>query len=166
MLIVMKRRLLSDYITKQLPVLTTLSYRREKGWPWVGDVSSWIRNRAAELTLTSKDLEQASARFGFDGMIFRFYEDRGSLLRAELGAAYFLKHGLNYEEVKYVLDSFSVLKEAEVDLFGNFRTKELVLSSYVNLKESSERGVQYVSTLASPPADPRVAYDSRGLRDT
>ncbi len=78
---------------------------------------------------------------------FKWDEDRRAVLRAELDAYYAKLYGLTEEELRYILDpkdvygddfpseTFRVLKEKETRLYGEYRTKRLVLESWKQLKE-------------------------------
>ena len=72
---------------------------------------------------------------------FKWDEDRRTMLRAELGAYYAKLYGLTRGELRYILDpkdvygpdfpgeTFRVLKEKEERLYGEYRTRRLVLPS-------------------------------------
>jgi len=78
---------------------------------------------------------------------FKWDEGRRALLRAELDAYYSKLYGLTEEELRYILDpadifgedypgeTFRVLKEKEIHLFGEYRTKRLVLEAWEMLDE-------------------------------
>lgn len=84
---------------------------------------------------------------------FKWDEDRRSILKAELDAIYAKLYGLTTEELRYILDpqdvygpdfpgeTFRVLKEKEIRLYGEYRTRRLVLEAWERLergeKESS-----------------------------
>ena len=73
---------------------------------------------------------------------FRWDEDRRALLRAELDAYYARLYGLTHDELRYILDpkevygadfpgeTFRVLKEKEERLYGEYRTRRLVLEAW------------------------------------
>ena len=77
---------------------------------------------------------------------FKWDQDRRAILRAEVDAYYAQLYGLTEEELRYILDSkdihgqdfpsetFRVLKEKETCLYGEYRTKRLVLEA---MKESN-----------------------------
>ena len=70
---------------------------------------------------------------------FKWDEDRRAKIKAELDAYYAKLYGLTEEELRYILDpqdvygpnfpgeTFRVLKEKEIRLYGHYRTKELIL---------------------------------------
>lgn len=76
---------------------------------------------------------------------FKWDEERRALLKAELDAIYAKLYGLTTEELRYILDpqdvygpdfpgeTFRVLKEKEIRLYGEYRTKRLVLEAWERL---------------------------------
>jgi hypothetical protein len=81
----------------------------------------------------------------FPGEPFRWDEVRRAQLRAELDAYYARLYGLTRDELRYILDpkevhgedfpgeTFAVLKEEEVRLYGEYRTRRLVLEAWDNM---------------------------------
>lgn len=73
---------------------------------------------------------------------FKWDENRRALLKAELDAIYAKLYGLTTEELRYILDpqdvygpdfpgeTFRVLKEKEIRLYGEYRTRRLVLEAW------------------------------------
>ena len=78
---------------------------------------------------------------------FKWDESRRALLKAELDAIYAKLYGLTTEELSYILDpqdvyghdfpgeTFRVLKEKEIRLYGEYRTRRLVLEAWVRLNK-------------------------------
>ena len=102
----------------------------------------YIVPRVLELTYTSHSLKPWAEDLGFAGEPFRWDEDRRALLRAELDARYAHLYGLTRDELRYILDpadllgpdypseTFRVLKEKELSLFGEYRTQRLVMEAW------------------------------------
>jgi hypothetical protein len=73
---------------------------------------------------------------------FKWDNDRRALLKAELDAIYAKLYGLTTDELRYILDpqdvygpdfpgeTFRVLKEKEIRLHGEYRTKRLVMEAW------------------------------------
>lgn len=73
---------------------------------------------------------------------FKWDEERRAVLKAELDAIYARLYGLTTEELRYILDpqdvygpdfpgeTFRVLKDKEIRLYGEYRTKRLVLEAW------------------------------------
>ena len=76
---------------------------------------------------------------------FKWNENRRAVLKAELDAIYAKLYGLTTEELRYILDpqdvygedfpgeTFRVLKEKEIKLYGEYRTRRLVLEAWGKL---------------------------------
>ena len=61
---------------------------------------------------------------------FRWDEERRAALRAELDAIYAHLYGLTKEELDYILETFPIVKRKDVEKYGSYRTKEMILSYY------------------------------------
>ncbi len=84
---------------------------------------------------------------GYDGAPFAWSPERPALLRAELDAYYARLYGLTRDELRYILDpadiygddypseTFRVLESNETRLFGEYRTRRLVLEASDRLFE-------------------------------
>ena len=82
---------------------------------------------------------------------FKWDEDRRAVLRAELDAYYAKLYGLTRDELRYILDpkdvygpdfpgeTFRVLKEKEERLYGEYRTRRLVLAAWDALEAGEGR---------------------------
>lgn len=87
---------------------------------------------------------------------FKWDEGRRAVLKAELDAIYAKLYGLTTEELRYILDpqdvygpdfpgeTFRVLKEKEIRLYGEYRTRRLVLEAWERL--NNEETVQKTNT--------------------
>lgn len=127
-----------NYVT-QLPVLPPERYTPE--------LLSFILPRVLELTYTAYDLAPWARDLGYEGAPFQWDPQRRSVLRAELDALFAKLYGLNREELCYILDpadvmgadypseTFRVLKEAEIRLYGEYRTRRLVLDAWDKLAD-------------------------------
>ena len=60
-------------------------------------------------------------------------------LRAEIDAIVAHLYGLNREEMSYILDTFTALRNAEEREFGEFRSKRMVLEEMERLEESRQK---------------------------
>jgi hypothetical protein len=87
---------LSDYITKQLPLIPPNGYYKTD--------DTFISPRVLELVYTAWDIKPFAEDLGNDGPPFVWDEDRRALLRAELDAYYARLYGLNRKQLRYILD--------------------------------------------------------------
>lgn len=81
---------------------------------------------------------------------FKWDEERRAVLKAELDAIYAKLYGLTTEELRYILDpqdvygldfpgeTFRVLKEKEIRLYGEYRTRRLVLEAWEKLNKEEK----------------------------
>jgi len=79
---------------------------------------------------------------------FKWDEYRRAVLKSELDAIYAKLYGLTTEELRYILDpqdvygpdfpgeTFRVLKEKDIRLYGEYRTRRLVLEAWERLKKN------------------------------
>jgi len=122
---------------KQLPILPPSAYTP-------ADIE-FIAPRVLELVYNAYDLRPFAEDMGYHGEPFRWDEARRAQLRAELDATYARLYGLTRDELRYILDpkevhgedfpgeTFRVLKEKEIRLYGEFRTRRLVLAMWDRL---------------------------------
>jgi hypothetical protein len=156
-----------NYFTfKQLPVFPQNKYSTED--------LIFILPRVLELSYTSNDLRAWAEDLDFKGDPYAFDLDRRLQLKCELDAYYAKLYGLTRDELRYILDpsdvmgedypseTFRVLKNREINEFGEFRTRRLVLEAWDRL-ESGELVVQPSTTrMITKPA---VAVDLSALPD-
>jgi hypothetical protein len=113
------------------------------------DNVSFIVSRVVELTYTSHSMAPFARDLDYDGPPFIWDEDRRAQLRAELDAWYAHAYSLTRDELRFVLDptdangpnypseTFRVLKNNEIERFGEYRTARLVLAAYDALAKHS-----------------------------
>lgn len=122
------------FIVKQLPVIPPETYTEE-------DIK-FISSRVLELVYTAWDMQPFAKDMGYDGEPFIWDEPIRALLRAELDAYYAKLYGLTRDELRYILDpadvygadfpseTFRVLKNKEINKYGEYRTQRLVLKAW------------------------------------
>lgn len=128
---------LNYFIYKQLPVLSPESYAD-------ADVD-YIVPRVLELAYTASDLRPWAETLDCSGPPFPWDPDRRAQVRAELDAYYARLYGLTRDELRYILDpadvmgedypteTFRVLKNNEMQRYGEYRTRRLVLEAWDRL---------------------------------
>ena len=128
---------LNFFIVKQLPVIPPETYTEE-------DIK-FITTRVLELVYTAWDMQPFANDMGYDGKPFIWDEERRAILRAELDAYYAKLYGLTCDELRYILDpadvygadfpseTFRVLKNKEINQYGEYRTQRLVLEAWDRL---------------------------------
>jgi hypothetical protein len=141
------------YLVKQFPVLHPQAYEAPAPWLNHATAADWIRLRVIELSFTSWDMEAFARDHEDESPPFQWDEERRTLIRAELDAAYFHLYRLKRDEVEHVMDSFAVLRrrEEKPQNFGEFRTKRLILERYDAMAEATRTGKLYQTILDPPP---------------
>jgi hypothetical protein len=179
------RLALKYFLMKQFTVLDPNTYDAPCPWSPSETLLTWLLPRVVELTYTAWDLEHFGADCGFEGPPFRWDEERRLHLRCELDAAYFHLYldtgdwhqvsgepGADFAKLKevfptprhaveYVMDTFPLVRRAEEEEYGCFRTKSLILTMYDALAEASGTDQPYKTPLAPPPGDPRCRHAAR-----
>ena len=125
------------FIYMQLPVIAPNQITTED--------LTFITPRVLELTYTSHVMRLWAEDLGHVGAPFAFAPDRRAQLRAELDAFFARKYNLTRDEFRYILDpadthgesypseTFRGLKRNEIDRYGEFRTRRLVLTAFDRL---------------------------------
>ena len=130
------------HFVKQLPILPPSAYEPS-------DIR-FVVNRVARLT-RNHDLINACWLTDQPTYAFGTAEERLQI-RAELDAFYALKSGLSRDDLAFILDpqeaegpdypsvTFPGLRTKEMKLYGEFRTRRLVLEAYDRLTEKGVEG--------------------------
>ena len=142
---------LSYFLLKQLPALSTGAFSQPVRWLGDKPAAQWIRVRVLELSYTEWDMSPFAGDLGDDGAPFHWNEERRTMMRAELDAAYFHLYGLQRDEVEHVMDSFDALQRREKRELGEFSTKRLILERYDSMAEATKSGQAYQTVLDPPP---------------
>ena len=128
---------LKYFTMRQLPIIPPDWYTPE-------DIE-FISSRVLELVYTAYDMKPFAQDMGYDGEPFIWDEERRAILRAELDAKYAKLYGLTRDELRYILDpaniygdefpseTFRVLKNKEINKYGEYRTERLVLEAWEQL---------------------------------
>lgn len=144
-------------LVNQLPVVPPARYAASCPWSPGEELGGWICSRVVELTYTATDLKPFAEDCGYNGEPFRWNEERRFQFRCELDAAYFhLYFGAGAwqpvtgeaaadfvrlmevfptprDAVAYVMDTFPIVRRADEERHGRYRTKERILELYDEL---------------------------------
>jgi hypothetical protein len=155
---------LSDYITKQLPVLPPGKYDASCQWDKTKPTFIyWLLPHILELVYTSWDLEHFAIDCGYKNPPIQWNEDRRFLIRCELDAAFFHLYGISRDDVDYIMETFPIVKRKDEDKYGEYRTKRIILEIYDAMAEAIRTGKPYQTLLDPPPADPSLAHPEKEL---
>lgn len=146
------------YLAQQLPALQPKRFQNSCPWCPNQDLGEWLGRRVFELVYTSKDMSGFAEKYGLGDGSYKWDSQRRFLLKAELDAAFFHLYGLNSEDIKYVMDTFPIVKRKDIEEHGGYRTKRVILEIYDEMQRAIETGEGYETRLVPPPADPRVAH--------
>ncbi|EFA72524.1 hypothetical protein CRD_00700 [Raphidiopsis brookii D9] len=128
---------LNFFIVKQLPIIPPERYTQK-------DIE-YITPRVLELVYTTWDMRPFALEMGYEGEPFFWNIERRALIRAELDAYYGKLHNLSRDEMRYILDptdiygsdfpseSFRVLKNNELKMYGEYKTQRLILQAWDRL---------------------------------
>jgi hypothetical protein len=134
---------LKFFTVKQLPVIPPSAYDDE--------IRSFVEQRVLELTYTAWDIESFARDLGDDGSPFRWDEERRFAMRAELDATFFHLYGIDRDDVDYIMETFPIVKRREIQQYGTFRTRDLILQIYDAMAEATHTGASYQTLLNPPP---------------
>ena len=72
-------------------------------------------------------------------------------MRAEIDAAFFHLYGIERDDVDYIMETFPIVKRKDEQLYGTFRTKELILQVYEAMAEAVRTAAPYQTIVDPPP---------------
>ncbi|MHA1427711.1 MAG: Eco57I restriction-modification methylase domain-containing protein [Candidatus Helarchaeota archaeon] len=120
----------SYFVLEQLPIFPPEAYSKK--------IKGEIFSRVLELVYTAHDLEEFARDCGFKGPPFKWEPERRAILQAELDAIYAHLYRVNKKDLEYILDTFTRLKEKEMEEFNEFKTRRLVLDAYEQFAAKKE----------------------------
>jgi type I restriction-modification system DNA methylase subunit len=142
-------------LLKQFPVLKPEVYTAE--------VTKFIVPRVISLISTERSLECTSEEILGKKTIFSWDIQRRKMIKAELDAFYANLYELSRDDLAYILDpsdiygedfpsvTFPGLKRNDIEKYGDFRTKELVLNYFDELNKAKSKNMPYISDLEPFP---------------
>lgn len=148
------------FIIKQLPIFPPERFFNQCSWEKNNRLQEWLTPRVLELTYTAWDLVSFGRDLGHDGSPFRWDEERRFLIRYELDAAFFHLYGLSRDEVDYIMDTFSIVKQRDEQQHGEYRTKRVILEIYDEMQRAMSQGEPYRTRLNPPPGNRRAAHET------
>jgi hypothetical protein len=128
----------SNYILEQTPCPPPADFSP--------DDAEFVSSRTLELTCTAFDLRDYARACGRNADPFVWDEDRRLFLRCELDAFFFHMYGLSAADATYVMETFPLVQQREVQRFGEYRTRRLVLEAFERLAPELRNRHQPAST--------------------
>lgn len=150
---------LNYYIIKQLPVSNPIDINKS--------TLSFVVPRVIELVYTAYDIKPFAEDCGYDGLPFKWDENRRFIIRCELDAAFFHLYGIARDDVDYIMETFPIVKRKDEASYGTYRTKEKILEIYDKMAQvsvenaaglpSDREATVYQTRLDPPPGPPMDA---------
>jgi hypothetical protein len=81
--------------------------------------------------------------------------------RCELEAAYFHLYGIERDDVDYIMERFPIVKRKDEKLYGEYRTKRVILEMHDEMRRVIETGEVYRTRLVPGPGDRALAHEGR-----
>ena len=157
---------LSFYVIEQLPILPPSTFDVPTQWFPVETLASWVTARVIELTFTANDVASFARDLGDRGGPFVWQQERRSVMRAELDAAFFHLYGVGRNDADYIMETFPIVRRRDIEQCGSFETKQLILRIYDMMAEAIRTGMPYQTILDPPPGHgprhPVAPDDGRG----
>ena len=121
---------LSFFLIKQLPILPPAEYAKPRPWAPGQSLAEWVKVRVMELVYTASDLKPFAEDCGYSGDPFVWNDERRLQIRGELDAAFFHMYGISESDTAYILDTFPLVRKADEEAYGTYRTKDTILRLY------------------------------------
>jgi hypothetical protein len=148
----------SFFLLRQLPIPRRDVISERAPWNPGETVIDWVGSRVLELTYTAWALSAYARECGYEGAPFRWDDSRRFMIQSELDAAFFHLYGLSRDDTDYVMDSFPIVRRTDEKIYGEYRTKRVILEIFDEMAEATRTGKVYQTRLDPPPADPSVTH--------
>jgi hypothetical protein len=132
---------------QQLPAIDPKLLKECASWDNRQSIETWLVQRVAELVFTAIDMSGFAGDYHLGSQPFQWDSARREVLRAELDAAFFHLYGISRDDVDYIMETFSGVKGKDLGVYGEYRTKQVILEIYDAMSEATASGVPYVSPL-------------------
>ncbi|MGH8273265.1 MAG: Eco57I restriction-modification methylase domain-containing protein [Gammaproteobacteria bacterium] len=119
---------LNLFILEQLPMVPPEKYQEKMGDKVIAD---FIRGEVLHLSYTANDMAPFARDMGYDGEPFAWDEEDRRHRMVRLDALFFHLYGIERDDAAYILDQFPIVRREDENVFGHYRTQELVLA-YMN----------------------------------
>jgi len=115
---------LNLFILEQLPLVPREGFTQRFGRCSAEDI---VREEVLALSYTAHDLAPFARDQGYDGQPFVWNTEDRLRRRARLNAVFMLLYGLDRTIADYILNTFPILKRQEENIYGHYRTRNLIL---------------------------------------
>jgi len=121
---------LTQYVIKQLPFIDFSTYNQLKD-----SILHIINRNVIELIYTSENMRVFAHDLGYKGDPFVWNSNRRQHLTCEIDAIYAHLYKITKDELSYILETFPIVKKRDIEKYGGYRTKKLILEKYNELKD-------------------------------
>lgn len=94
------------------------------------NLKDFLINQAIKLLWTSHSLDSLGSIISYGQGPYIWNDDERRKMRSLIDASLMKISGLTYEEYEYILDSFHILRDKDIEEFDEYRTKKECLSIY------------------------------------
>jgi hypothetical protein len=115
-----------NWIIYQQPVIT-LSTIKKSGF------FEKIKSNVLKLTYYNEIMKPFAEDSGYFGSPYKYDENERFKLKCELDAIYGKLYGITKEEFDYILETFPIVKQKDIEKYGNYKTKETILNYFDKL---------------------------------
>jgi N-6 DNA Methylase len=129
---------LTYFIIEQLAMLSPDRFEQASPWDPEISVGDWLTPRLLELVYTASDIVGFAETVGFSGPPFRWDSERRLRVRSEIDACFLHLYGFARADVEHVLTTFPGLARNEVERYGNFRYRDLILDAFDGLAAGAQ----------------------------
>ena len=123
---------ISPHILKELPMIPPQALSRSRSVSWLGGQSPipWLAKQAFWLYYTYKDLSVMAEDIGYTKGPMRWDPVKRAVVSAALEAAIFRLYRISKSEATMMMDSLEALASFERMVYGEYRTRRLVLGAW------------------------------------
>ncbi|UYP44195.1 hypothetical protein NEF87_000480 [Candidatus Lokiarchaeum ossiferum] len=121
---------MSFYVVEQLPVIPFEKYPT--------NIKALIVNKILKLSYNSLDLEEFAKDLNFTENPFIWNEEIRLKIKCEIDAIYALLYKIERDELEKIIETFDVLEKKELDKYGSFKTKSLILDNFDKFAQKLE----------------------------
>lgn len=124
----------SFFVIEQLPIFPFQIYSEK--------LYRQLKSRVTVLVFTSWDLKEFASDFSLTPpkKPYIWNENERFIIKSELDAIYAMMYGFNREQLEYILNTFYVIRNNELNEFGEFKTKRHILEAYDKFNSDPELG--------------------------
>lgn len=122
------------YVVKQLPILQPQTYEEVCAWNTDCTYAEWFFPRCRYLFDSTTSMHNCLSEFDLNGLEPSWNEEERFMVKCEIDAAFFHLYGLRKDSVEYILESFTGVKNGDLQLYNDYRTKRIILAMFNSME--------------------------------